>query len=132
MPLNKVGRQQTGFSLLEMVVAMVILSLSLSVLYQATSGATRNVRVDERYAFAVELARSLLADSAQVPRSGYQAAGETSGGFRWTVETHPIVTGKKQLDPGLLQDIKVVVSWNDGKERSFELVSVVQGRSKKP
>ena len=33
-----------GFSLIEMLVARVVLSLSLSVLYQAAMGATRNVR----------------------------------------------------------------------------------------
>ena len=50
-----------GFSLLEMVVAISILGLTLGALYQAVSGATRNVRTDEKYAYGVELARSLLA-----------------------------------------------------------------------
>jgi prepilin-type N-terminal cleavage/methylation domain-containing protein len=41
--------RHNGFSLLEMVVAISILALSLAALYQAVSGATRNVRTDERY-----------------------------------------------------------------------------------
>ena len=49
-------RADTGFSLIEMMVAMVILSLSLGVLYQAVSGATRNVGVAGEYLEATMLA----------------------------------------------------------------------------
>ena len=55
-----------GFSLLEVLVAITILALALAVLYQAASGATRNVRSDEKYAYGVELARSLLACSIEL------------------------------------------------------------------
>ena len=53
------ARRCGGFSLLEMVVAIAILALALAALYQAAGGATRNVRSDEKYAYGVELARSL-------------------------------------------------------------------------
>ena len=59
-----------GFSLLEMLVAISILALALGALYQAAAGATRNVRIDEKYAYSVELARSLLAEHARVPAAG--------------------------------------------------------------
>ena len=48
--------------------AISILALALGALYQAAGGATRNVRVDEKYAYGVELARSLLANNGSVPR----------------------------------------------------------------
>ncbi|MEH6590821.1 MAG: prepilin-type N-terminal cleavage/methylation domain-containing protein [Halioglobus sp.] len=116
-----------GFSLLEMVVAIAILAVSLSVLYQAVGGATRNVRADERYAYAVELARSLLAVNAQVPASGFSDEGETSGEFEWQVSTVP-APSLKGLPDGALQAIKVSVSWADGdKQRNVTLHSVVEG-----
>src|SRR6056297_2996658 len=87
--LTPTGKQR-GFSLLEMVVAIAILGLALGALYQAASGATRNVRIDERYAYAVELARSLLADSSIVPADGEQRRGETAGGFVWRVDAQPL------------------------------------------
>ena len=59
------AERSRGFSLLEMLVAMSILAMSLGALYQAVSGATRNVRSDERYAYAIELARSLIAVNAR-------------------------------------------------------------------
>lgn len=121
--------KQRGFSLLEMLVAIAILGLALGALYQAASGATRNVRVDERYAYAVELARSLLADNAVVPANGEQRRGETAGGFVWRVDARPLAqTRDSRLPPGLLQEIEVGVSWTDsGRTREVTLNSIVEG-----
>ena len=116
-----------GFSLLEMMVAIAILALSLGALYQAVSGATRNVRSDEKYAYAVELARSLLANNAMVPRSGWDSDGKTRGDFSWEVHAVPI-DFSRSLPPGALQSIEVSVSWPDGrKNRVLTLYSVVEG-----
>ena len=57
---------ERGFSLIEMLVAMVILSLSLGVLYQAAAGAIRNARVSGEYTQAVMLAESKLAEYGYV------------------------------------------------------------------
>lgn len=120
--------QQRGFSLLEMLVAMAILGVTLGALYQAASGATRNVRADERYAYAVELARSLLADNAVVPLSGHSDAGDTGSGFRWRVEARPLDYERTAIARGQLQSIEVGVSWLDGtRRREVLLNSVVEG-----
>lgn len=118
-----------GFSLLEMVVAMAILSLSLGALYQATSGATRNVRSAEHYAYGVELARSVLASNASVPPEGVNAHGETAGGFAWAVISSPVPVNSDKLPAGALHNIEVSVGWQDGrKQRAVVLSSVVPGR----
>jgi general secretion pathway protein I len=129
MRLNSARRvtSSAGFSLLEMVVAISILALALGALYQAAGGATRNVRVDEKYAYGVELARSLLADNGSVPASGVNATGEADGGFDWYVTTLPIATGRGSIVP-VLHEIEVGVSWSDGgKRREVVLNSVVEG-----
>jgi general secretion pathway protein I len=119
-----------GFSLLEMVVAIAILALSLGALYQAVSGATRNIRSDEKYAFGVELARSVLANNTPAPAAGVSSGGETPGGFVWSVVAAPIDVGGPVLEPGSLQRIEVSVSWQDGlKRRRVDLHSVVEGVS---
>ena len=119
-----------GFSLLEMVVAIAILALSLGVMYQAASGATRNVRSDERYAYGVEMARTLLADHSVVPNAGIDAAGKTSGDFEWSVLTSPVELPDSGQDSPSLHNIQVSVSWPDGSKFSrIVLASVVEGRS---
>lgn len=122
-------RSQRGFSLLEMVVAVAILGAALGALYQAAGGATRNVRSDQRYAYAVELARSLLADSSEVPLEGLQNRGETSGGFRWELQTEALQRSRgSSFSGGRLQRTTVTVAWSDGpRERRVLLDSVVVG-----
>ena len=125
--INRYSRH-SGFSLLEMMVAMSILAIALVSLYQAASSATRNVRLDEKYAYAVVLGESLLALNAQVPLVGVNERGETSGEFRWRVESRPIELGRGRLSPGSLHAIEVAVGWKDGqKNREIVLNSVVEG-----
>ena len=117
-----------GFSLLEMLVALAILSMTLVALYQAISGATRSVRTDERYVFGVELARSLLVDYGSVSHQGGSWEGETEGGFVWTVEASPVDIPPEILFPGALQKIEIAVAWTDGsRSGNFDLSSVVEG-----
>ena len=124
----RAGRKQKGFSLLEAMVAISILGIALGGFHSAASGATRNVRADERYAFAVELGRSLLADNNQVPKSGISSNGVTAGGFKWSVTTRPAPLGRSGLEEGALQEIEIIVSWADGlRDRRIRLDSVVEG-----
>ena len=122
------SHKEAGFSLLEMMVAIAILGLALGALYQAASGATRNIRTDEKYAYGVELARSVLAANARVPAEGVNRSGETEGGFRWQVATRRIELGRTALAAASLHDIQVSVSWRDGRRRPEVILnSVVEG-----
>ena len=118
-----------GFSLLEMVIAIAILAISLTALYQAAGGATRIVSVDEKMAYAVELARSLVVDHAAVPAEGLQSSGSTPSGFQWEVSAQPVALPEESLlVEGQLQHLDVAIRWPDGdKERAYTLTSVVAG-----
>ena len=116
-----------GFSLLEMMVAIAVLALSLGALYQAVSGATRNVRSDERYAYGVELAQSVLANNSAVPASGVNASGETEGGFFWSAVSQPVSLEGVSEEKVSLHHIMVTVRWRDGrKSREVVLDSIVE------
>lgn len=113
--------------MLEMLVAIAILGLALGVLYQSATGATRNVRADERYAYGVELARSLLASHARVSATGVNDQGETEGEFRWRVNSSPIAQRRGAPGRASLHDIEVMVGWDDGgRAREVVLNSVVE------
>ena len=77
------GRRQRGFSLVEMLAALVILGLALGTLYQAASGATRNARVSAEYAIATTLAESQL-DAFLVTQPDEKARTQGQFGvYRW-------------------------------------------------
>ena len=118
-------RGQGGFSLLEIVVALVILSFSLVTLYQATANATRNVRRGERYAYATLLAQSLLAEHPAVPAGGLDVGGAVED-FRWRLNAAPVPdAGPQEADPPL-HVLTVVVGWDgDSAGREVRLVTVV-------
>ena len=120
-----------GFSLIEMLVALVVLSLSLSVLYQAAMGATRNVRVASEYTDAVMLAESMLAEHSYVTEENFALAGRYAQ-YDWRVSTWPALV-EDGLDPELravtpraLQYLEVVVSWpGRTAPRNLNLLTVV-------
>ena len=131
-----VRRGASGFSLLEMLVAVVVLSLSLGALYQAAVGATRNVRVASEYTAAVMLAESMMLDHSFVTEQRYAAAGQFEA-YAWSVVSWP-VPPPDQLDGNdsrwrsnvdnfaPLQYLQVLVRWPGGSEsREIELLTVV-------
>ncbi|MEM9255511.1 MAG: prepilin-type N-terminal cleavage/methylation domain-containing protein [Pseudomonadota bacterium] len=130
---SSLAGRQVGFSLLEMLVAMTVLALTLAALYQAAGGASRNVRTDERYAYGVELARSLLAEYGRIPAGGLQRSGETPGGFQWQVVTRKLGTDRSALAGIALHEIEVTVRWPDGaRTGEVALVSVAEGERSAP
>ncbi len=118
-------RSRNGFTLIETLVAMVILAMTLGALYQATAGATRNVRIDEHYNYAILLAESLLAEHRRLPAGGVSDSGEVQG-YQWRVTSSARTDEDEQL-PGLeLHQLEVEVIWDDGgDERDILLTTVL-------
>ena len=80
----RANRHQRGFSLIEILVAFMILAMSLTVIYRIFSGGLRNVALSEDYARAVLVAESQLAAiGISEPLVRGVSSGEWGERFRW-------------------------------------------------
>lgn len=85
------GCRQTGFSLLEVLVAFSILALSMGTLMQIFSGGLRNVGLSEDYARAVAIAEDqLVAIGIELPLIPGESRGELGEKFRWHRVAQPL------------------------------------------
>jgi general secretion pathway protein I len=123
------GRGNRGYTLIEVLVAFVILAMALTVLLRIFSGGVRNVAVSSDYAKAVLIAESRLAtagiDDTLAPG---ETDGVESGRFRWTrvVTDYEPANDYGSTVKGLrAYHVTVTVSWPNGdKERRVELNTV--------
>ena len=130
-------RASGGFSLLEMLVALVILSLSLGSLYQSTTAAIRNVSVADQYTRATMLAESMLASASDLRTEEASVSG-TFDIYRWETTAwpaeNPLALGNEAgLRGAALQYVRVTVSWPGGQsDRKVSLLTVVPVRQESP
>ncbi len=76
--------RQRGFSLLEVLVAFVILSLTLGVLFQVFATGLRNSALSEEYTHAALHAESILAGlGRETPLEEGEQQGEINDRYRW-------------------------------------------------
>ena len=119
-----------GFSLLEMLVALVILSLSLGALYQGATRAIQNTSVADQYTRAVMLAESMIATSNYVTAERASISGEFEI-YTWEARSWPAdISDNNEADAPVngqpLQYLSVTVTWPGGKsDRQLELLTVV-------
>ena len=113
-----IDRRQSGYTLIEVLVAFMILALALSVLMRIFSGGLRSVSVSSDYATATLIAESHLAAAGIDDRL---RPGEISGTegerFAWTVSVEDYLprpgyrSTVKGIDAYL---VTVTVEWPNG------------------
>lgn len=115
-------------SLIEVLVAFVVLSMTMAVVMQIFSGGIRNARITDHYSRALFLAQSRL---AAVGVDGPLLPGETNGDggppLRWQISVLPLDdegVALGQTPSVRLYEVRVRVGWSeDGRERKIELTS---------
>jgi len=110
------SRNNLGFTLIEVLVALAILALALVVLLQAFGVGLRAGRVSERYLMATMLARSVLDDfGTEIPAVAGEWSGDIANGYRWTTRAATSRTIAPVKNGDHLQiplEVQVEISWN--------------------
>lgn len=116
-----------GFTLLEVLTAMMILSISIVVIFQLFSGGLRSAELSDRYTRAIFHARAKMEAALLAERL---MEGETEGiveeGYRWRLSITPM---ESEEDSGVLSkslqtlfQVAVDIIWMDGeRERTFTI-----------
>lgn len=130
----------SGFTLMEVVVTLAILSISLTALYQVFSSVARGTRVSANYYRALEVAETQMARLTARMSDYAGASGTEQGGFHWRTQARPY---NAPLESPLANDsflsatemgvqpylLTVRVSWGEGRERDLELSTIRLGGS---
>lgn len=120
-------RASDGFTLMEILVAVMLLSISLTLIMQQFSGGIRNISLSEKYSAAVTHARNLMEEILAEPVA---AEGDQNGvideEFRWQ-RTMRFLKPQDGSNNSLVKQlyVKVRVEWDFlGMTRDFELETV--------
>jgi prepilin-type N-terminal cleavage/methylation domain-containing protein len=82
-------RSQGGFSLIEVVVALAIVSLMLGTIYQVSNGAVRSTVRTDNYLRALAMAQSRLAEASAMPVLKIGTVIGSADGVAWSRSVKP-------------------------------------------
>ncbi len=109
-----VGTRDSGFTLLEIVVALAILGLSLTVIFGIFSQSIARNRSNDVGAGERAFAASLLAEEMATDRAPVASAGRASGDLNWRIDVAPFGSGDDaQAWPQKLEQVTVTVWRSD-------------------
>ena len=129
--------RDSGFTLLEALVAFIIAALALGALTQGALGGLRATAAAAHTEEALSRARSHLAGVGPGLQAG-ETTGDDGGGFAWRMLVQPMATtarprgeeGRPSVRRATLYSVTVAVSWRlDGGQREVVLATSRLGES---
>lgn len=124
--------RQRGFSLLELLVAFAIMSMSIGLLYRMAGGSARSVADTIQQQEAVWLAESILASRNSVTNAGWNESGELNN-LKWEVRSQLVASGESSPLAIPLHEIRLSVFWVGGsRPGQLELQTLLPQRKPLP
>ncbi len=115
MRVTGVRRRQGGFSILEVLIAFVIMAMSMAALYHAIGGSVRGFAASDDRVRAALVADSLFEMFESLPEQGVDVSGEQGERYRWRVYSEPFEV-PFESPRWLLQQLHVEVRWGSGED----------------
>lgn len=124
---SKVLKNSQGFTLMEILVAVMLLAISLTIIMQQFSGGIRNITLTDSYSKAITHARNLMEEVLSEPKllEGTQS-GTIDEEFRW-VRTMRFIPPVKGKESSVVKELEIIVrvEWTFlGMVRDYELVTI--------
>lgn len=124
------AKHDAGFTLVEVIVALAMLSIGLTVLLGQLSHTFQQTANTERVAEADSLARSLMAEvAADLPIKLQGQDGQFPDGYRWHLKMYPYGDAREREEwPVGIYMISAEVEWEEGdRHRSYALTTLRLG-----
>ncbi len=132
--MNRPAHSDSGFTLIEVLVALTILSISLAVMLHIFSQSLDRARESQNEMAASAIAQSLLADAGpSMPLEPDDTEGKTADGFSWRLHVEPYGSAddRKAWSMDALS-VSVTVGWNDGGNRRSLTLTTMRTAPKEP
>lgn len=114
-----------GFSLIEIMIAFVIMAISLTIVIRVFSTGLRTVVETENYNIAVQIAESLMARVGEdISLDAGRLEGEINEKYYWMISIDPMLIDYKHLmiddtDSSIqLKKVKIQIGWLENKINS--------------
>jgi general secretion pathway protein I len=114
-------KNHKGFSLIEIMIAFVIMSIALTMVIRVFATGQRVVAETENYTIAVQIAESLMARVGEdISLDQSQLDGVVENKYNWQVNLEPLFINYKSFIDGQsnanmqLKKINIQVGWDDG------------------
>ena len=119
-----VKHKQSGFTLLETLVALSVLAISLGVIYQIFGTSLRNMQYTKEYSYAQMLAESKLSELGKgIPVQEGRYEGSFDQKYTWKINVKPYPSGS---DNEVISKFRIdfIVLWDSSRgQRSIEITT---------
>ena len=124
-------RRQTGFTLIEVVVAFAIFAMTIGALYESFTGALRREAQAQEREQALLVAQSVLEQLRVRPGPwSTEDSGTVSGGWRWRAQVAPFDKTQNEHSPwrAFAVTLNVARQGSDTRETTLRSVELVRSR----
>ena len=120
-------KNQSGFTIMEILVAVMLLAISFTIIMQQFSLGLKNISMSETYTQAVSYARNIMEETfSDTSIKEGQVNGVIKERYAWQRNIKLLSVGNAQSSLPLVEyEINVSVSWQfSGKEKRIELTTM--------